>query len=212
MAPVSAKSGGSVSALAAVLRRRRKSWLLGMAAILLLVLYPFVIGNLVARAVAARIGSQARPAGHHRAGAGRAGAHRAARPGFVVGDGDKGREPSPAKRDKADKSDKGDDQGDDRSGGRRWSTADEISVPFSAAWGGSPITVLGLHVIAVRGGDSDNVSDIIARLRGKRAGSAERPRSTLRGTARRRPPVVVARRARRQRHDRGARLRERPRR
>lgn len=42
-------------------------------------------------------------------------------------------------------------------------------MPFSAAWGGSPVTVVGLRVNAVRGGDGDNVSDIIARLRGKRA-------------------------------------------
>ena len=41
-------------------------------------------------------------------------------------------------------------------------------MPFSAAWGGSPITVVGLRVNAVRGGDGDNVSDIVTRLRGKR--------------------------------------------
>ena len=50
-------------------------------------------------------------------------------------------------------------------------TADEILVPFSAAWGGSPITVIGLRVNAVRGGDADNVSDIVTRLRGKHGGA-----------------------------------------
>ena len=49
MAPVSAKSGGSVSALAALLRRRPKLWLAGALAVVLLVLYPLVIGGIVAQ-------------------------------------------------------------------------------------------------------------------------------------------------------------------
>ena len=32
--------------------------------------------------------------------------------------------------------------------------ADEISVPFSAAWGGSPVTIIGLRMNAVRGGET----------------------------------------------------------
>ena len=58
MAPVSAKSGGSVSALAALLRRRPKLWLAGAVAVVLLVLYPLVIGGIVAHAVASRIGAR----------------------------------------------------------------------------------------------------------------------------------------------------------
>jgi len=149
VAPVSAKSGGSVSALAALLRRRPKLWLAGALAVVALVLYPLVIGGIVAHVVASRIGARlGRPV---TIAQGRGGLGRFVLRGFAVGDAGGKTE---AKSEAAP-----------------LVTADEILVPFSAAWGGSPITVVGLRVNAVRGGDGDNVSDIVTRLRGKRGGA-----------------------------------------
>ncbi len=152
MAPVSAKSGGSVSALAALLRRRPKLWLAGAVAVLLLVLYPLVIGGIVAHAVASKIGARlGRPV---TIAQGRGGLGRFVLRGLIVHDSVVGDAPA--------------GKPDAKSDAPPLVTAEEISVPFSAAWGGSPITVIGLRVNAVRGGDGDNVSDIVTRLRGKR--------------------------------------------
>ncbi len=47
-------------------------------------------------------------------------------------------------------------------------TIAELSIPYGAAVGmHSPIEVTGLRVQAVRGGDEDNLSEVLARLRGK---------------------------------------------
>ena len=130
------------------------------------------------------------PAGDDRAGAGRAGP---LRPAWLCRDGD-----APAATAK--------DGGQVRGKVRRavpLVTADEILVPFSAAWGGSPITVIGLRVNAVRGGDGDNVSDIVTRLRGKHGGGDGASSSGSSSSSR-------ARRARRERQRLGAGLRERP--
>ncbi|HVY37768.1 MAG TPA: biosynthetic peptidoglycan transglycosylase [Polyangia bacterium] len=53
-------------------------------------------------------------------------------------------------------------------GGQPLATIARLSVPFGAAVGlHTPIEVGGLRVLAVRGGAEDNVSDVLARLRGK---------------------------------------------
>ena len=159
MAPVSAKSGGSVSALAALLRRRPKLWLAGAVAVLLLVLYPLVVGGIVAHVVTSKIGARlGRPV---TIAQGRGGLGRFVLRGLTVGDAPAG------------EVDKKDSKAEAKPDAKADAppplvTAEEISVPFSAAWGGSPITVIGLRVNAVRGGDGDNVSDIVTRLRGKR--------------------------------------------
>jgi Transglycosylase len=55
-------------------------------------------------------------------------------------------------------------------GGPPLATIAQLSVPFGAAFGmHSPIEVTGLRVQAVRGGPDDNVSDVLAQVRGKRA-------------------------------------------
>jgi hypothetical protein len=148
VAPVTAKSGGSVSALVASVRRYPKSLSAGAVAVVLLVLYPFGIGGIAARVVASRLGAKLGRTvtiGQGRGGLGRIVLRRVQ----VAG---------PAGRAAA---------------GLPLITADEISVPFSAAWGGSsPIVVVGLRVNAVRGGENDNVSDVIDRLRGKRASAS----------------------------------------
>jgi hypothetical protein len=149
--------------LAALLRRRPKLWLAGALAVALLVLYPLVVGGIVAHVVASRIGARlGRPV---TIAQGRGGLGRFVLRGFAVGD-------APA----SDKSDgKSEAKSQEKPGAKSDAaplvTADEILVPFSAAWGGSPITVIGLRVNAVRGGDADNVSDIVTRLRGKRGGA-----------------------------------------
>jgi hypothetical protein len=53
-------------------------------------------------------------------------------------------------------------------------TIDKVTVPFGVAFGGSgPVRVAGLRAHVVRGGMDDNVSDIVDRLRGKGAPSAD---------------------------------------
>jgi hypothetical protein len=154
VAPVTAKSGGSVSALAASLRRYPKSLAAGAVAVVLLVLYPFGIGGVAARAVASRLGAKLGRTvtiGQGRGGLGRIVLRRVQ----VAGPAGRAGAALPL------------------------ITADEISVPFSAAWGGSsPIVVVGLRVNAVRGGENDNVSDVIERLRGKRANANANPSSS----------------------------------
>ena len=155
MAPVSAKSGGSVSALAGLLRRHPKSWSAGAAVVLLLILYPLAVGGIAARVAASRLGSKLGRTvtiGQGRAGLGRVVLRR-----VTVG--------GPA------------GQAVPRAGGPAAPpplvTIEEISVPFSAVWGGSsPIVLVGLKINAVRGGDTDNVGDVIERLRGKRSATA----------------------------------------
>ena len=106
VAPVSAKSGGSVSALAALLRRRPKLWLAGAVAVLLLVLYPLVVGGIVAHVVASKIGARlGRPV---TIAQGRGGLGRFVLRGLTVGDApagevrprkrQQGRRPSPTRR------------------------------------------------------------------------------------------------------------------
>ena len=148
MAPVSAKSSGSVTTVVASVRRHPRVVVAGAATTLLLIVYPFAIGGIAARVGASRLGSKlGRPV---TIGQGRGGLGRIVLRRFVVG------------------------AAEGRSGATPLLTADEISVPFSAAWGGSsPITVVGLRVNAIRGGENDNVSDVIERLRGKRPSIAE---------------------------------------
>jgi hypothetical protein len=144
VAPVSAKSGGSVAPGAALLHRHRKAFLAGAAALLLLIVYPFAVGGLAARLFAARLGGKlGRPVA---VGQGRGGLGRIVLRRMTVGGapGSAGTVPIV--------------------------TAEEISLPWSVAWGGStPITIIGLRVNIVRGGDNDNVTDIIEHLRGARA-------------------------------------------
>ncbi|MFL5305688.1 MAG: transglycosylase domain-containing protein [Polyangia bacterium] len=53
-------------------------------------------------------------------------------------------------------------------GGQPLATIARLSVPFGAAFGlHTPIEVGGLRILAVRGGAEDNVTDVLARLRGK---------------------------------------------
>ncbi len=55
-------------------------------------------------------------------------------------------------------------------GGAPLATVARLSIPYGAAVGlHTPIEVSGLRVLAVRGGDEDNVSEVLARLRGKHA-------------------------------------------
>jgi hypothetical protein len=128
--------------------------------VVLLILYPFGIGGIAARVAASRLGSRLGRTvtiGQGRGGLGRIVLRRVAVGGLAgqaaprVAAPDAAPAPAPL------------------------ITADEISVPFSAVWGGaSPIVVVGLRVNAVHGGDNDNdnVSDVIERLRGKRAAAA----------------------------------------
>jgi hypothetical protein len=58
-------------------------------------------------------------------------------------------------------------------------TIARLSVPFGAAFGlHSPIEVAGLRVQAVRGGPDDNLSDVLARVRGKHAATQQAPAAT----------------------------------
>ena len=159
MAPVSAKSGGSVarSAWAASLRRRPKSYLAGALVVLLLMVYPFAVGGLAARLFASRLGAKlGRPV---TIGEGRGGLGRIVLRRMSVGGAAGAAAAVPVV------------------------TAEEIVVPWSVAWGGgTPVTITGLRVNVVRGGDNDNVSDIIDRLRGRR-GAGAKPDSVPAGAA-----------------------------
>jgi hypothetical protein len=114
----------------------------------LLAVYPVAAGRLVARMFTARLSERlGRPV---TVGSGRGGLGRVVLHQFAVGDaaaGGAGRAPLV--------------------------TADEVSIPFGVALGGrGPITISGLRVDAVRGGPDDNVTDIIDRLKARRASAA----------------------------------------
>ncbi len=62
-----------------------------------------------------------------------------------------------------------------------------LEIPFSAAWGGGSVRLEGAHFDVERGGPADNVSDVLARLRGRgAAGEGERQ-----GGGRALPTVVL---------------------
>ena len=75
----------------------------------------------------------------------------------------------------------------------------EVAVPFGAALGwhsSSPVTVSGLNVHAVRGGQYDNLSDILQRLSSRRAAEKTNPAETTPE-----PPGLVLERASLSLHD-----------
>jgi hypothetical protein len=59
-------------------------------------------------------------------------------------------------------------------GGRPLVSIGRVSVPFSVAFGGrGPVVLSGLHIYAVRGGADDNLTAVLDRLRGRGAAKAE---------------------------------------
>jgi hypothetical protein len=118
--------------------------------LLVLLLYPPVVGSLAVRAFTSRVSDKlGRPV---RVASGRGGFGQVVLKGIVI-EGPPGRPPL--------------------------MTAKTMTVPLSVALGGtSPITVTGLRLEVVRGGERDNVSDIITRLeerRGRGKGQAGGP-------------------------------------
>jgi hypothetical protein len=111
----------------------------GAIVLALLLIYPFGVGALAARVFAGRIA--AKLGRDVTVGQGRAGLTR-----IVLSDVTVAGAPN----------------------GPPLATIARLSVPFGAAFGlHSPIEVTGLRVQAVRGGPDDNLSDVLARLRGK---------------------------------------------
>ncbi|HEX3694976.1 MAG TPA: biosynthetic peptidoglycan transglycosylase [Polyangia bacterium] len=127
----------------AVARRRRARWFVAGGVAVACVAYPFVVGQVAARVVAAK--ATARLGRTVTVGSGIAGFGRITLRGVqVAGRGD----------------------------GLPLISVREVKVPFGAALGwhsASPVTVTGLAVRAIRGGDYDNVSDILERLSAHRA-------------------------------------------
>jgi len=122
----------------------------GGIALVLLLLYPFVVGALAAHVFASR--AQAKLGRAVTVGEGRAGFLRIVLSDVTVAGAPKG---APL------------------------ATIARLSIPFGAAIGlHTPIEVNGLRVQAVRGGDEDNLSEVVARLRGKHAPSGEAPAGT----------------------------------
>src|SRR6185503_2971522 len=71
-------------------------------------------------------------------------------------------------------------------------TIAQLRVPFGAAFGlHAPIQVTGLRVQAVRGGPDDNVTEVLARVRGKHA-AAPQPASGTAPAASSSPPPPQA--------------------
>jgi hypothetical protein len=127
----------------------RRASIAGGAALVLLVLYPFVAGGLAAHLCESRLSARlGRPVtvGHGRGGFGRIVLENLIIPGAA--------------------------------GGPPLATIERLSIPFGVALGlHSTVEVIGLRVQAVRGGDEDNVDAILANLHGHRhqAGEASKP-------------------------------------
>jgi hypothetical protein len=141
-------SGLAERARAFVVSHRRAS-IAGAVALVLLILYPFVIGGLAAHLCESRLSAKlgrAVTVGHGRGGLGRIVLRDVTIPGAA--------------------------------GGPPLATIESLSVPFGAALGlHSTVEVLGLRVHAVRGGDEDNVDAILANLRGHGHHDAEAPQT-----------------------------------
>jgi Transglycosylase len=121
-------------------------------AFVLLVIYPFAVGGLVAHLFASRLSAKLGrtvTVAHGRAGLGRIVLAEVTIPGAA--------------------------------GGQPLATIERLTIPFGVALGWhSAIEVVGLHVQAVRGGDDDNVETILTTLRGRKhqggaSGSSEAP-------------------------------------
>ena len=140
---------GPASRARAFLAAHRRASIAGGVALVLLVLYPFVVGGLAAHLCESRLSAKlGRPVtvGHGRGGFGRIVLEDVIVPGAA--------------------------------GGPPLATIERLSVPFGAALGlHSTIEVIGLRVHAVRGGDEDNLEAILANLRGHghHAGEAPKP-------------------------------------
>jgi hypothetical protein len=121
--------------------------LAGGIVLVLLLIYPFAVGALAAHLFASRVGDKlGRPV---TVGQGRAGLL-----GIVLSDVTVAGAPK----------------------GAPLATVARLSVPFGAALGlHTPIEVSGLRVQAVRGGDEDNLSEVLARLRGKHPSGSQAP-------------------------------------
>jgi hypothetical protein len=145
-------------------QRGRRLLPVAIAAGVLLVVYPFAVGGLAAHLAATKLSARlGRPV---TVGQGRGGLGRIVLRQVVVGASAPRGPGAPVIDATAD--------GAAAGASAPLITFDEISVPFGAALGGSSlITIVGLRVNAVRGGDDDNVSDLIQRFTGRRARGGE---------------------------------------
>jgi hypothetical protein len=144
----------------------RRLSIAGAVALLLIVIYPFAVGALVAGIVAKK--GTARLGRTVSVESGRAGLTRVVLEHVTVAGAP---------------------------GGKPLCSIGRVSVPFSVAFGSrGPVVLSGLHIYAVRGGAEDNVTAIVDRLRGRSASKAE-PKAESTGAASATPAPAAAKEA-----------------